>query len=155
MSSENVQHFNSLPNVTVLEILRKSHIVLMPSFGETYGYAVLEGMATGCVPIVTNISALREFASESNSFIIDLKLITKRDENGILDVDNPMPDKITYCENSMAIEEGVYNYLNEALLDRRMLELKSFNALETIRKQHNPINAIAKLEQIYSEFKKC
>lgn len=39
------------PREEVLEAMRRSHLFLMPSFGETFGLAYLEAMASGCVII--------------------------------------------------------------------------------------------------------
>ncbi len=152
LADDNILHYSSLPNPEVLDILRDSNVLVMPSFGETYGYSVLEGMAAGCVPIVTNISAFSEFTNDTNSFIIDLEMISQIDSDGIWDIDNTVPDIATYCRNSKKIEDGVFDILSRCLTDRELLKWKSKNSIETIKRNHDPLNAIAKLEQVYREF---
>ncbi len=150
--NDRINYFSSLPNAQCLELLKKSHILLLPSFGETYGYTVLEGMAAGCVPIVTNLSSFSDFVNDENAFIIDLELTTRIDSYGFWDIDNPMCNKTMYEKNSRAIEEGVYSFLKIAMIDRELLEFKSNKSLEMIRQNHRPADAASRLEEIYNNF---
>lgn len=49
-----------LPNTEVLRLMAESHVGLLPSLAETYGYACLEMQAAGTPVITTNIAAFPE-----------------------------------------------------------------------------------------------
>jgi glycosyltransferase involved in cell wall biosynthesis len=148
----NVKYFRSLENNDCITLLKESHLVVMPSYGETYGYSILEGMAAGCVPIVTNISAFREFTNPLNSFIIDLELVSRIDVDCQLDVDNPMPNKLLFERNSETIENMVYDILCNAVSNRDILKTKSVNCVDWIKQNHDPLVTAMKLEEIYAKF---
>lgn len=53
--------YKSLPNNSVLELMRKAQIFAMPSFVDTYGLVYHEAMAHGCVTCVRDGEPQREF----------------------------------------------------------------------------------------------
>lgn len=69
----NVKVWGSLPNRTVLEKLRKAHFLLLPTFGDSFGYSAVEALANGTPVIATNQCALPEFIEDGhNGFLLDL-----------------------------------------------------------------------------------
>ncbi|WP_241627814.1 glycosyltransferase, partial [Rosenbergiella epipactidis] len=54
--------------------MSKSHIGLLPTWADTYGYSLLEFMAAGCPVISTNVRALTEINSSDRGYIINLPL---------------------------------------------------------------------------------
>lgn len=57
-----------------MNLLQKSHVGLLPSWSDTYGYSVLEMQAAGVPVITTNIRALPEINSEEVGWMINLPL---------------------------------------------------------------------------------
>lgn len=51
-------------------LLKASDCLLFPSVGEGFGLPVLEALACGTTPIVTNFSGVTDFANDDNSFML-------------------------------------------------------------------------------------
>ena len=67
-----ISHFASLPNGQVMEKFISSHIGLLPTWGDTYGYSVLEMQACGCPVITTSVRALTEINPSESGWMIDV-----------------------------------------------------------------------------------
>lgn len=68
----NINHYISLPNSEVLELFRNSHVGLLPTWADSFGYSVLEAQASGCPVITTNIRALPEINNDEIGWIIEV-----------------------------------------------------------------------------------
>jgi glycosyltransferase involved in cell wall biosynthesis len=73
----NVRWHGSLDNRSVNELLRRSHLSLLPTFGDTFGYSAMESMANWTPVIATKQGALPEFISHRQDGIL-LDLPTSR-----------------------------------------------------------------------------
>ena len=72
-NSENIAHFEAKPNPDVLALFKESHYLMFPTFQDTYGYAVLEAMASGCVPIVSATRVFPEIIEHrKNGLLVEL-----------------------------------------------------------------------------------
>ena len=58
--SGNISYHKILPNSEVMNILKNTHVGLLPTYADTYGYSVLEAQSFGCPVITTNIRAMPE-----------------------------------------------------------------------------------------------
>lgn len=134
-----IQYHSYLPNERVLEILKFSDVGILPSWGETYGYFILEAMASGCSVIAPNVSPFPEFVSSEWGWLID---VNTRIMNG-LEISNPTP------ENSEMMIKGIIKTVHDILNDPQTLLEKRRAALERISNTHNPYKAARFLEDIY------
>ena len=91
LSDESIIHHKSLPNKDVLLLLKDADVITLPTYADTFGYSVLEGMANACVPLVTNIRALTELVTPERGFMINLPI----KKNGNLDRSIPF-EEITF-----------------------------------------------------------
>ncbi|PWD97765.1 glycosyltransferase family 4 protein [Marinilabilia rubra] len=69
---DNIKHYSSLPNYKVLELVKDSHVGLLPTWADSFGYSVLEAQAAGCPVITTDIRALPEVNNNELGWIIPL-----------------------------------------------------------------------------------
>lgn len=66
-----VKLLKSVSRETVLSYLRKSHIMLHPSFRDGAPFAVLEAMSNGVVPIILNSLGPSDLVSDSAGIVLD------------------------------------------------------------------------------------
>jgi glycosyltransferase involved in cell wall biosynthesis len=138
-----VQLYQDVPNDAVLELFRKSHIALLPTYDDTYGFSVLEAQATGTPVISTDVCALPEINSDGVGWMIPL-------------------DKDPYGQALLAtsgerqkasniIREGVYRILKEAVSDPAGIRTRGIRALQRIRDDHSPARYAQQLRGVYLE----
>lgn len=60
----NVTHAASMPNTEVRALLARSHVCLLPTFADTFGFSVLEAMAGGTPVLATAQAALPEIIDD-------------------------------------------------------------------------------------------
>ena len=74
LNLDNVVLHKKLPNEQVMNLFAKSHLQVMCTLDDTYGYSILEGFSVGTPAITTNVCALPEFVNSNNGLVIDLEL---------------------------------------------------------------------------------
>lgn len=71
---DNVTWIKGAKNDEVLSWMKLADIIMLPTYAETFGYSILEGMAHGCVPVVSNIRALPEIVKDTYGYVVNLPL---------------------------------------------------------------------------------
>ncbi|HHQ6628632.1 TPA: glycosyltransferase family 4 protein [Serratia fonticola] len=138
-----IVHHQSLSNYEVLNLMQQSHVGLLPTWSDTYGYSVLEMQASGCPVITTNVRALTEINNEHCGWVIKLPL-NKYSE---LAIDSQ--EKKDSFRNT--IISGIENAILELNSKRGLIQVKSTNSLDRIIAQHDPEDYKSKLEKIYDK----
>ena len=139
----NIFHYNSLPNTKVLKIFNQTHIGLLPTYADTYGYSVLEAQANGCPVITTNVRSLPEINNNSLGWVID---IPKNDwGEGLFE------SEMERAEISKIIEEGLYEIIKEIVEFPQIIKVKGTRCLEEIREFHSPKTKAMEIESIYNQ----
>ncbi len=67
-----INYFPQLPNSEVLDMMKKAHIGLLPTYADTYGYSVLEFQAAGCPVVTTNVRSLPEINDNDKGWLIEV-----------------------------------------------------------------------------------
>lgn len=65
-------HFQNISNAEVIRLMKETHVGLLPTYADTFGYSVLEFQATACPVISTNIRALPEINNQEKGWIIEV-----------------------------------------------------------------------------------
>jgi glycosyltransferase involved in cell wall biosynthesis len=60
MSLDNVTVYTGIPNAQVLALISQSHFLALPTLHDTYGYSILEAMASGVPVLGTHTAAIPE-----------------------------------------------------------------------------------------------
>lgn len=80
LNLSNVTLYKGLPNDEVLKKTKGAHFMMLPTFGDTFGYSAIEAMANGTPVIATNQAALPEFIEHGvDGLIYDVPLNEKRE----------------------------------------------------------------------------
>lgn len=141
----NVKVYNSLPNEQVLNLLQTSHLSVLPSFGETYGYAVVEAQAQGCPVITTNSWAFNEINNNTIGWILDLPTV---EINGCLKADISQPQKKKAYRNML--KEQLIATIKEAISDMDVLKDKAINSQSQVKIKFSVDKHASRLYSIYS-----
>lgn len=73
---ENVQYLGTMPRSDLARVMAKSDVILLPSLAEGFGLTAIEGMAAGCLPIVSKYTFASDIIEHGqNGFIIDARSI--------------------------------------------------------------------------------
>lgn len=102
--AENVVIHGAIPQLQLAEIIRHSHILVLPSFYEGLPLVILEGLASGCRLVVNDLPGVRELLDHS-----DFNVISVIKPPRLHHTDQPYPsDEKTYIEHlKMAIEKQI------------------------------------------------
>ena len=73
LEQPNVRVHRDLANAAVLALLRRAHMSLLTTFGDTFGYSALESLANGTPVLATRQGALPEIIDHGeNGILLDL-----------------------------------------------------------------------------------
>ncbi len=145
-NSDFVRWYKELPNEAVLEIIKECHVGVLPTYGDTYGFSVLEMQAAGCPVISCNNFALSEINTNETGWIIDIKSIVELIGNDYFDT------KIAIHTEKYLFEcmEKIFIDLFENIeLTQKVCEQKAIESMKRIEAFHNPVNYGEKLNEIY------
>jgi len=142
-NSEYVQALGSLPGDDVLGLLRQSHLLCLPTWGDTYGYSVLEGQAAACPAVTTDLRALPEINDSESGWLISVPKLP----NGDGDLDSE-EKRERFRE---ILVKGLKVAFREAHENRELLREKAVVSLERIKKEHDPAKHAEKLKSLYSQ----
>lgn len=136
-----IKHYQNLPNNEVIKIIKGSHIGLLPTWADTYGYSVLEFQAAGCPVITTNVRALSEINNDICGWIIEVPTnkygeVVIRDEQ---DKDTIRNLIVTQLEST----------IKSIFLNKDIIQKKSYYSMERIKSEHCPEKYGQNLQNIY------
>ncbi|MFC3414176.1 glycosyltransferase family 4 protein [Algoriphagus hitonicola] len=122
---ENIKHYIKLENSEVLDLFKNTHVGLLPTWADSFGYSVLEAQATGCPVITTDIRALPEINNNKIGWIIEVPKIKSMDA-----------DIISFEKRelfSCYVTEQLYQIVTEICKQPEILKDKSYKSLKTIK----------------------
>ena len=138
-----LHHYDKMPNCELLGLAKQCHIGLLPTRDDTFGYSVLEFQACGLPCITTDIRALPEVNNEKIGWVVS---VPKRTD---MRADFSSAEKMR--ELSVIIENGLVEKLRAALSHPELIREKGMLALDSIRKNHSPVDFGMRLGTIYEE----
>ena len=153
LSLENVVYHGKQPNQTVLSRFDESHLNLLPTLDDTYGYSVLEGFAGGTPAITSDVCALPEFVKPAQNGVL-LKLASRP---GLRWPHIAEPDRSS--QHFWDALDHAYESLAEQTVDRiemlmtnpEQYEELSAGALDSVMRNHNVEMASERLDRLYLE----
>jgi glycosyltransferase involved in cell wall biosynthesis len=147
-SQGTIKLYSEISNAEVLELISNSHVGLLPTYNDSYGYSVLEFFSYGCPVITTSVLALSEINHQDRGWLIDMPLFET--EYPIKIIERDSPDKVKRVSNLLTelLIKNLYSILN----NRGQLISKSIAALKYIEQNHDSAKNIKALEQTYDTF---
>jgi glycosyltransferase involved in cell wall biosynthesis len=139
----NIHILGSIKNEQVLQILCNSHVALLPTYADTYGYFVLEAQACGCPVISTDIRALPEINNNECGWVINVP----KDENGNAII-NTRGQRLAFSEKLQAQLEAL---IKDTINAPSIISIKAQKSIDRIIEHHSPKKFANKLNSIYSE----
>lgn len=136
-----ISHYCSLPNEQALKVLLNSHVGLLPTYADTYGYSVLEAQAAGCPVITTNVRALTEINDNETGWVINLPL--DNNFNALLKT------QFERKHVSDIITRELKLVIDSVLIDPTIINRKGRKSWNRIREFHDPMKNARILEQVY------
>lgn len=137
-----INYFEELPNEKVLALMKKTHVALLPSYDDTYGYTVLEAQACGCPIVTTDIMAFPEINNNNIGWILEVPKI-----------DFGRPDAFSlkkYNNFSAILEEKLKTVITDIIENPNQIRKKGINALKKISEMHNPEKNALFLQNLYN-----
>lgn len=136
-----IEYYKYLPNNEVINMLKKAHVCLLPTWMDTYAYSVIESQACGTPVITTNIRALSEINKEDIGWLIDVPVNR---------LNHPLHNTSEQIERFHNIlQHGLYEKIEWVLTHRNEVKEKSILCIDKIKKCHNPHEYNKTLERIY------
>lgn len=137
-----ITYYESLPNGQVMELCKKAHIGLLPTFADTYGYSVLEMQACGCAMLTTDIRALPEINNETCGWICHLPQ-NEYKEAYYRTEEERIVLKRTLFEQ---LQKQMEIILGDSI---ETLQQKALCSWERIRRQHDPVEYSEVLKRVF------
>lgn len=138
-----IVHFERLPNDQVLELFRSSHVALLPTWADTYGYSVLEAQAAGCPVLTTDVRALPEINDDAHGWILPVP----RNDRGNAVLGTPA-ERARFAQ---MLEGQIEAAIRSVLADPAMIAAKGAASLARIKAKHSPSAYGLRLREIYDE----
>lgn len=77
-ANSRIDWYLEIPNMRVIELLKRCHIGVLPTMADTYGYSLLEAMSVGLPIVGTNVQAGSEIATPEVGWRLDLDILPSR-----------------------------------------------------------------------------
>lgn len=136
-----INHIPFASNQEVIDLLRATDVSLLPSYGDSYGYSVLEAQAAGCPVITTNTGALSEINNNEIGWVLKMKV--GEDYRAV--VENDKSRSIFSAD----LEEQLYRTIKNMLNDRQCIIVKGKMSLQKIIEKHNPKDRAEAIQKLY------
>lgn len=138
---EHVSHFQRMSSSDVQKLFKKSDFLVFPTIQDTYGYVLLEAMAQGCVPIVSNQRAIPELIQHrKNGLMFEVPL-------------NRQYSAVPFYQSSTGSDtyiDFLFERLSDALaMDATKYSGLSLGAFNSIKENHNPQLHANRLMELY------
>lgn len=149
-SEPGVRWHEQLPHDRVLDLLAQSHVVVLPSLDETFGWSVVEGMSAGLPAITTDVCALPEIVEHGTSgWHIKLELRADRRWAGLEHGVGSERRRAALAEAHEVMVAGLVQAAETFLGDPASVRTMGHAALSTVRARHDPGRIGRQLRQVY------
>ena len=133
-----IEWYGQVDNHRAVRMMKECHIGLFPSYGDTFGYVVLEMQACGCPVITTDQNALRELNNQQAGWVCPL--------SGCGDF---LRDKQAQAAARERLVRLIEESLTDAFGNRSLVEQKAKYAARRIEEEFSEETFAERLGDIY------
>lgn len=110
-----VNYKGALPHPKIDSVLQQYHALLLPSTGENFGHIIIEAMANGCVPIISDKTPWQNLAMKNVGF--DINLTHSEEFTKII-------DELAFMNQNTfnVISENVFNFAQQITNSQLIIE---------------------------------
>ncbi len=144
-----LEYHEKVSNEEVLRLAKHSHIGLLPSMGDTFGFSVLEMQACGCPVITTDRQALPEINNDQCGWLLDTKTVELAHGDDFAHYTREEVDTLSAC-----IKEQLYKTVVKIMDNPDMIFKKAIYAEKRIREDHSPDVYSSRLKEYYDRASK-
>jgi glycosyltransferase involved in cell wall biosynthesis len=141
--SSHITCYRNISNEKVIELFKQSHLGLLPTYADSFGYSVLESQSCACPVLSTDVFALPEINNNEIGWLIEVEKHPNR--NAII---NTVEERLKF---SKRLESGLIESISHIYQNTEELKTKSYKCLEHINVQHSPLKNAQVLEGFYNK----
>jgi glycosyltransferase involved in cell wall biosynthesis len=127
----------------VIDLFKQSHLGLLPTYADTFGYSVLESQSCACPVISTDVFALPEVNNNEIGWMIEVQKHPNR--NAII---NTAEQRINF---SKELESRLIELISHIYQNTEEIRLKAEKCLVHIQEHHSPQVNAQILEGFYNK----
>jgi glycosyltransferase involved in cell wall biosynthesis len=151
-SEPGIEWHAHVPGAKVLDLLAHSHVGLLPTLDDSLGWTVLEAMSVGLPVITTNIRAMPEMVTHGvNGYRIELPLEQQRRWQALTLPPRSLARAEALRHAYEVIADGVAAFVRGLYDNRNDLDRMGANALNYVRRAHDPGTQARRLRRIYED----
>lgn len=142
-----ITHYTELPNSTVIELFKNSHVMVMPSIDESLGWVMVEAGLCGTARIGTCTFAMPELINHTvDGWMVDIEV---GDDGRWVHLGKKTAEEHwALVQNN--ISEGIINFLGASDMSPEKLIHMGDNAKKAMERLYSVDNARNDLEAIYN-----
>lgn len=146
----NVTLLKGAPNAKVLEIAGNTHVSLLPTLGDTFGYSAIEGMSRYTPVIATGLSALPEFIDNDNGVMLPVETNSQREwlHTARPDRDTPAFEKV-FADTVERLASEAFDACVDMLNNPAKLATKRQAARRTVEEKFDAVEAGRFWDELY------
>ena len=141
--SSHITCYRNISNEKVIELFKQSHLGLLPTYADSFGYSVLESQSCACPVLSTDVFALPEINNNEIGWLIEVEKHPNR--NAII---NTVEERLKF---SKRLESGLIESISHIYQNTEELKTKAYKCLEHINVQHSPLKNAQVLEGFYNK----
>ena len=142
--AEWLEYHEKVSNNEVLQFARQSHVGLLPSMGDTFGFSVLEMQACGCPVITTDRQALPEINNEHCGWLLDTSRAKLMHGDDFAHYSRCEVDTL-----SDIIQRQLSQRVLQLIQSKELLYEKALYATERVKTYHSPEQYSCRLKELY------
>lgn len=146
--ADNIRLFREISHQKVMSLVAQSHVGLLPTYLDSYGYSVLEFFSYGIPAITTEVLAQQELNSTERGWFLSLPVQINQYEVKLFS-----RETLEQRESlSNLLTDALYKQMCSLLENREEIEKRRAPALRYVREFHDVSRYKNILENIYSSF---